>query len=61
MTNSELITELVKEVVEKRGYAFATGYLESMLKQVVDGCNKRHQSEIHSDLVWHLKKQQEIA
>lgn len=59
MTNSELLNELVKTMVEKNGYAYTAGYLQSFLMQAIAMLPKSKQSTIHSDLLWHLNEQQQ--
>ena len=54
MTNSELLNTLVTKMVEQKGYAYTTGYLQSFLMQVIADTPKKAQSAIHSDMVWHL-------
>ena len=49
-TNAELLSELVNVLVEKRGYPFALGYIQSFMLQV-DGMNtKKNQAITNSDL-----------
>lgn len=58
MTHSELLNELVKTMVEKNGYAYTTGYLQSFLMQAISMLPKSKRSQMHSDLLWHLNEQQ---
>ena len=58
MTNSELLNTLVTTMVEKKGYAYTTGYLQSTLMQVLS-CStmtKREQEANRSDLQYTLNK-----
>lgn len=62
MTNAEMISQLVKELqAEGRDPMFIVGYLESFLIQVVEGSSKKYQSQVHSDLVWHLNARKKTA
>lgn len=56
MTTAELINTLVTEMVEKKGYAYTTGYLQSHLVQVLSNSTmtKREQEANKSDLQWAL-------
>lgn len=55
MTNAEMIKELVKTLQEEgRDPMFIVGYLESFMSQIVENAPKKYQSQVHSDLVWHL-------
>ena len=54
MSNSELLNSLITKMVEQKGYAYTTGYLQSYLMQVISTTSKKEQSIIHSDLLWHL-------
>lgn len=57
MTNQELIHALVQTLQEEgKDPSFIVGYLESFLIQVVEGSSKKYQSQVHSDLVWHLNQ-----
>lgn len=55
MTNSELLNELVTKMAEQKGYAYTTGYLQSLTMQLISQLSKKEQSITHSDLLWHLK------
>lgn len=57
MTNSELINKLVRTMLDEgKDPMFVLGYMESFLVQVVEGAPKKYQSQVHSDLVWHLSQ-----
>ena len=58
MTNSELLNTLVTTMVEKKGYAYTTGYLQSTLMQVLSysTMTKREQEANRSDLQYTLNK-----
>lgn len=59
MTNSELIKALTDALLEKNEPTFALGYMTSFLEQVVNNAPKKYQSQVHSDLVWHLARRTE--
>lgn len=62
MTNRELIEKLVVTLREQgKDPMFIVGYLESFLIQVVEGSPKKYQSQVHSDLLWHLRSREENA
>ena len=61
MTNSELLNALVTQMVEKKGYAYTTGYIQSFLMQVISMNTKKNQSVVHSDLLHALNHLQNSA
>lgn len=58
MTTSELLNALVTEMAVKKGYAYTTGYLQSMLMQTLSNStmSKREQEANRSDLQYTLDR-----
>jgi hypothetical protein len=58
MTTSELLNALVTEMAAKKGYAYTTGYLQSMLMQTLSNStmSKREQEANRSDLQYTLDR-----
>lgn len=58
MTTSTALNDLVTLMVEKKGYAYTTGYLQSFLMQAIASNTKKNQAMILSDIQYHLKNLQ---
>lgn len=58
MNTSELLNAIVTQMVEKKGYAYTTGYLQSMLTQALnsDTLPKRERDANRSDLQYTLDR-----
>lgn len=59
MTNAELIKALTDALLEKHDAIFTVGYLSAFLEQIVNNAPTKYQSQVHSDLVWHLNRRLE--
>ena len=58
MTNTELLSTLVNTMVEKKGYAYTTGYLQSTILTMLSHStmSKREQEANRSDLQYALDR-----
>lgn len=54
MTNSELLNVVVTKMAEKKGYAYTTGYLQSLLMAAMFNSTKKEQEAYNSDLKYTL-------
>lgn len=58
MTNSELLNAVITEMANKKGYAYTTGYLQSMLMSALFNVSKKEQEANRSDLQYTLQRLQ---
>lgn len=61
MTNSEALNNLVTEMAKQKGYAYTTGYLQSVLMDIISATTKKQQVSINADLLRTLRMLQESA
>lgn len=54
MTNSELLNVVVTKMAEKKGYAYTTGYLQSLLMSAMFNVSKKEQEAYRSDMKYTL-------
>lgn len=56
MTNSELLNALVTKMAEKKGYAYTTGYLQSLLMSAMFNTSKKEQEAYRADMKYTLDR-----
>lgn len=56
MSNSELLNLVVTKMAEQKGYAYTTGYLQSLVMDTLSTSTKSNQEMYRSDLQHTLNK-----